>query len=136
MAGMAIEASMLGAAHALANPITATFKIPHGQAVGLLMPHVIRFNGQLASIDADYSRLLALVEDSEEDSNKSQSNQLADWFSRLLTLAGMKTQLCELDVAKSSLDSLAVEAAKQWTASFNPVPVSATELLQIYDQAF
>ena len=35
---------MLGAAHAWANPLTATFGIVHGHAVGLMLPHVVRFN--------------------------------------------------------------------------------------------
>ncbi|MFM7291129.1 MAG: iron-containing alcohol dehydrogenase, partial [Planctomycetia bacterium] len=43
-AGLAIENSMLGAAHALANPLTAAHGIIHGQAVGLMLPHVVRFN--------------------------------------------------------------------------------------------
>ncbi len=47
---------MLGAAHALANPLTARFNVPHGQAVGLMMPHVIRFNGRDPVTAADYSR--------------------------------------------------------------------------------
>ncbi len=46
LAGLAIEHSMLGATHALANPLTAEYGIVHGQAIGLLLPHVIRFNGQ------------------------------------------------------------------------------------------
>src|SRR5262245_19871954 len=44
LAGLAIENSMLGAAHAAANPLTTHFGIVHGQAVGLMLPHVIRFN--------------------------------------------------------------------------------------------
>ena len=35
---------MLGAAHALANPLTALCGIVHGVAVGLMLPHVVRFN--------------------------------------------------------------------------------------------
>ncbi|MFP5288738.1 MAG: iron-containing alcohol dehydrogenase, partial [Thermoanaerobaculia bacterium] len=46
LAGAAIEASMLGAAHACANPLTARFGIVHGAAVGLMLPHVVRFNGE------------------------------------------------------------------------------------------
>ena len=46
LAGMAIENSMLGAAHAAANPLTAHFSMVHGQAVGLMLPHVLRFNGR------------------------------------------------------------------------------------------
>ena len=45
-AGLAIENSMLGASHALANPLTARFGIAHGQAVGVMLPAVIRFNGE------------------------------------------------------------------------------------------
>ncbi len=44
LAGAAIENSMLGAAHAAANPLTAMFGTTHGAAVGLMMPHVIRWN--------------------------------------------------------------------------------------------
>jgi alcohol dehydrogenase len=43
-AGLAIESSMLGAAHSAANPLTAHFDVIHGRAVGLMLPHVIRFN--------------------------------------------------------------------------------------------
>ena len=45
LAGMAIETSMLGAAHATANPLTAHHGITHGQAVGLMLPAVVRMNG-------------------------------------------------------------------------------------------
>jgi alcohol dehydrogenase len=45
-AGTAIENSMLGAAHSAANPLTAHFGLVHGQAVGMMLPHVVQFNGQ------------------------------------------------------------------------------------------
>ena len=45
-AGTAIENSMLGAAHAAANPLTAHFGVVHGQAVGMMLPHVVRFNAR------------------------------------------------------------------------------------------
>ena len=35
---------MLGAAHSAANPLTARFGTVHGNAVGILLPHVVRFN--------------------------------------------------------------------------------------------
>ena len=44
LAGAAIENSMLGAAHALANGLTAVCGTVHGVAVGLMLPHVVRFN--------------------------------------------------------------------------------------------
>jgi acetaldehyde dehydrogenase/alcohol dehydrogenase len=49
LAGLAIENAMLGAAHACANPLTAHYGITHGIAIGVLLPHVIRYNGKVPS---------------------------------------------------------------------------------------
>ncbi len=37
LAGLAIENSMLGAAHASANPLTARHNVVHGHAVALML---------------------------------------------------------------------------------------------------
>ena len=57
LAGMAIENSMLGAAHAAANPLTARYGVLHGHAVGLMLPAVIRFNAQDAGVAPLYHEL-------------------------------------------------------------------------------
>ncbi|HWS56435.1 MAG TPA: iron-containing alcohol dehydrogenase, partial [Pyrinomonadaceae bacterium] len=44
LAGAAVENSMLGAAHACANPLTARYGTEHGAAVALLLPAVVRWN--------------------------------------------------------------------------------------------
>ena len=44
LAGLAIENSMLGAAHACANPLTKNYGIVHGIALAVLLPHVVRWN--------------------------------------------------------------------------------------------
>src|SRR5258708_40012340 len=44
LAGCAIENSMLGIAHSLANPLTGRHGVVHGFAVGVMLPHVVRFN--------------------------------------------------------------------------------------------
>src|SRR5580704_6518362 len=48
LAGTAIENSMLGACHSCANPLTAHYGMTHGLAIGILLPHVIRFNAGTA----------------------------------------------------------------------------------------
>ena len=48
LAGLAIEHSMLGAGHACANPLTAQFDVAHGIAVSLMLPHVVRWNAEVA----------------------------------------------------------------------------------------
>jgi alcohol dehydrogenase len=134
-AGMAIENSMLGAAHALANPLTTIFDVPHGQAVGVMLPHVIRFNA--AEVEHQYHDLL------HESQNGSPLPKLhggvpglADFVSEMLHRAGLATTLRPLGVDPLKLPQLASQAGKQWTASFNPRPVNEEDLLALYQQAF
>ena len=54
-AGAAIENSMLGAAHSAANPLTAHFGVVHGHAVGMMLPHVLRFNARDESVAHAYA---------------------------------------------------------------------------------
>lgn len=125
LAGLAIENSMLGAAHAAANPLSAHFNIVHGQAVGLMLPHVLRFNGR----DPAASRLYASLDSSSAD-------QLADKLESLLGLAGLPGSLSQCGVKHSSLPVLAREAARQWTAAFNPRPVAAADFARLYEAAW
>lgn len=134
-AGLAIENSMLGAAHALANPLTTSFDVPHGQAVGVMLPHVIRYNA--AAVESQYHDLL------HESQNGSPLPGpdggvpgLADFVSAMLAKAGLATKLRPLGIDPLKLPQLALQATKQWTASFNPRPVSEEDLLGLYQQAF
>jgi len=134
-AGLAIENSMLGAAHALANPLTTLFDVPHGQAVGVMLPHVIRFNA--VEVEHQYHDLL------HESQNGSPLPKLeggveglAGFVGRMLSQAGLATTLRPLGVDPLKLPQLAAQAAKQWTATFNPRPVGEEDLLALYQQAY
>jgi alcohol dehydrogenase len=61
-AGAAIENSMLGACHACANPLTAHYGLTHGIAIGILLPHVIRFNNEVVgTLYADLAHDVGLI---------------------------------------------------------------------------
>ena len=133
--GVAIENSMLGAAHALANPLTATYDIAHGQAVGLMLPHVVRFNG--VEFDDLYRGLLnASGSMVQVDHGQSASEYLARFLTRLVSNAGLEVKLAALGVEQDKLQSLAAAAAEQWTGTFNPRAVDAESLLGLYQNAF
>jgi alcohol dehydrogenase len=125
LGGLAIENSMLGAAHAAANPLTAHFRLVHGQAVGLMLPSVIRFN----ATDPETARLY-------DELGETKAAGLAAKVEWLLNLAGMPRSLAESGVTTSSFPLLAAEAAKQWTAGFNPRPVSEKDFLGLFEAAF
>lgn len=134
-AGLAIENSMLGATHALANPLTARYDIVHGQAIGLMLPHVIRFNG--AEFGEWYRDLLEGTGGANGFPHPDLGvDGLAEFVAAQVRLAGLPSRLGECGVERETLPQLAAEAAKQWTGSFNPRRVTETELLDLYETAF
>jgi alcohol dehydrogenase len=132
--GLAIENSMLGAAHALANPLTAHCGIPHGQAVALMLPHVIRYNGE--EFGHWYRDLLENTGGVNGAPHRGEAEVLSETVARFSRQAGLKTSLAELGIPREELPGLADDAAKQWTGKFNPRPVEAPQLLELYERAF
>ena len=110
---------MLGAAHACANPLTARFDITHGIAVAAMLPAVVRFNA--ASVPELYEEL---------------SPTLVEAIEALCAAGGRDLRLEALGVPRESLPELAADASSQWTAGFNPRPVTETELLSLYQASF
>ena len=121
LAGVAIEHSMLGAAHACANPLTARYNITHGVAVALTLPHVIQFN---STVVADLYREL------------SPDRELADRIVALKHAAGLPNGCRDFGIARSDIPSLAEEAAAQWTAQFNPRPLALQDFVRLYEAAY
>jgi alcohol dehydrogenase class IV len=110
LAGLAIENSMLGAAHACSNPLTKNYGIVHGIALAVLLPHVVRWNGC-----AEYHEL---------------HPDLPGYLRSIADDSGLPSSLAELGVAKSDLPRLAQEASEQWTGRFNPRPLNALEIYE------
>ena len=132
-AGVAIENSMLGAAHALANPLTATYDIPHGEAVALMLPHVVRYNGN--ECESWYRELLATTAEISACPAGS-SEELATFLADVALEAGLADKLQVCGVERSRLGQLAKDAAGQWTAQFNPVSVTSDDMLGLYELAY
>ena len=130
-AGLAIENAMLGAAHALANPLTAAHHVVHGQAVGLMLPHVVRFNA--ASCGVAYEELLHDV--GINAAPAAAGDELAAWLSRLLAAANLRTTLSALGIPAPDRPALAAAAATQWTGGFNPRPVGIDDFARLYEAA-
>ncbi len=129
-AGLAIETSMLGAAHATANPLTARYDIAHGQAVGLMLPAVIRMNG--IHHPSWYAELLSEVEPVVDPSQAPE--RLAELVESWLRQAGLATSLTELDITGETIEQLCEDALKQWTGTFNPVPLDRQRAQSLYEE--
>lgn len=129
-AGLAIETSMLGAAHATANPLTARHKVTHGQAVGMMLPAVIRFNGRHHA--AWYADLMHELEPSVGVQDAPE--QLACFVESCLKLAGLATRFDELQIPSEQIPELTSEALQQWTGDHNPVKLDTESVTSIYRQ--
>ncbi len=118
--GLAIENSMLGAAHACAGPLTEHYRIPHGEAIALVLSRVVEWNS--AAVGRQYEELHA--------------GGLAKRLRQLAEIAGLPLSLQDTPVRPEALPRLAEEAASQWTGKFNPRPFDAAGALEIYRSAY
>jgi len=131
-AGQAIENSMLGAAHAMANPIMAKINIDHGIAVGLVLPHVIDFNSQ------NFSDIyFGFHSDSTPGGNGQLTPaELIKHIDKYFEMADMSKGLRQYGIAESDLEDLASGAMENWTSKFNPRPLNKQDYLTLYKNAF
>ena len=110
---------MLGVAHSMANPLTRHHAVPHGHAVGLMLPHVVRFNAaseRALPVYAELARGAGLT----GGDDAALAAALADRCAELLALTGLAEGLGALGVGAADVPALAAEANEQWTARFNP----------------
>jgi alcohol dehydrogenase len=97
----------------------------------------VRFNGKDAGALQAYAQLasapeIACVSDGLEEALEA----LVGYLEFLLDMAQMPRSLAECGVKQDLIPVLAEEAARQWTASFNPRPVSKQDFAALYESAF
>ena len=120
-----VAAAVSGRSFSVLEPtksLTARVGIAHGVAVGLMLPHVVRFNA--ADGNNPYAELMG---DAEE---------LVHVIEGFLEAGHLPKRLAQCGVDSEILQELARSAATQWTASFNPRPVDEAALLEIYRAAY
>lgn len=129
LAGYAIEHSMLGAAHSLANPLTAHCDLSHGHAVALALPAVVEFNAAEPSAAHTYAELAHFA-------RLPSAEALPAALRERVGMTGLPSRLRDCGVARDLLPTLAAEAARQWTARFNPRAVTEADLLALYERVW
>jgi alcohol dehydrogenase len=133
LAGGAIENSMLGATHALANPLSAHFNITHGIAIGVMLPHVIQYNSEVVGpLYSEFAVDAGLC----SSGDPAAADVLSRFVASLVAEADCPTNLTDAGADRSLVDVLAQEAATQWTANFNPRPVDPSQFAELYRRAF
>jgi alcohol dehydrogenase len=134
LAGQAFANAPVGAVHALAYPLGGRFHIPHGHSNSLVLPHVLRFNAQVAGpLYAELADAVGLK--GADTASKTQS--FIDWLVDLTAATGIETRLRDMSIGQGDLPMMANDAMLQQRLLVNnPRDVSEAQALEIYSEAW
>ena len=137
LAGQAFANAPVAAVHALAYPLGGNYHIPHGLSNSLVLPHVLRFNGPVASdLYAEIAPLIMPNQILPEDAIAA-TEMLADHFLSLAADLGLQTTLREMNIPESDLPKLAEDSMLQQRLLINnPRELDLEDALGIYQQAY
>ena len=137
LAGQAFANAPVAAVHALAYPLGGNYHIPHGLSNSLVLPHVLRFNGPVASdLYAEIAPLIMPNQILPEDTIAA-TEMLADHFLSLAADLGLQTTLREMNIPESDLTKLAEDSMLQQRLLVNnPRELDLEDALGIYQQAY
>jgi len=123
-AGRAIAHAMLGAAHAAGNALTARYGVPHGLAVGAMLPAVVRHNAEVPEVAACYAAL----------ASAAGLEHSAEALAARLDALVKATPAVRVSVGPTDIPELAASAACQWTGSFNPRPMDEAAYASLFTE--
>ncbi len=137
LAGQAFANAPVAAVHALAYPLGGHFHIAHGLSNSLVLPHVLRFNAEVAA--ELYAELTPIVLGNVRirGGTARLAVALIDGLERLIAELGLPRRLRELDIGEASLPLLAADAMQQQRLLVNnPREVTEADALAIYRAAY
>jgi len=135
MAGMAMNPTRLGLAHALAMPLGSwALRIPHGCAIAITLPAVMEFN-HLAQPERFAEVARALGEPVDQLSAHEAAACSFAVVRRLARDAGIPAGLGALGLREEHIDAVAAEAIKSGNVAVNPRRASVEDLRCILREA-
>jgi acyl-CoA reductase-like NAD-dependent aldehyde dehydrogenase/alcohol dehydrogenase class IV len=134
LAGWAFSNSAVGLVHAMSHTIGARHGVPHGIGNGILLPHVMRFNGAApaaAERHAEVAQALGAKLD-----GKDATTAAADAVDALLRACNHPTRLSEVGVPKEALGACAAIAVTDLANAATARKASPAEIEQLYSAAW
>lgn len=126
IAELAANATRLGLAHALAVPLGATHGVPHGLAVGMMLPPMCAFNEEVEP--ERYQRIATALD--------PESHNLSEALSSLYSDIGMSTRLRDFSVEPDSFDRVIDLAMRSDNVQANPRVADREELRALLQAAY
>jgi alcohol dehydrogenase len=132
---------MVGAVHAIGHACGAVAGVHHGNAMAVLLPHVMRFNADI--IAELYAELTPFLNPNSSCSGLSVSelsdkavSEVENLNKTLNHLTGMAYKFSDLNLKKESFESIADKALNDGAMIPNPKELSKKDILTILENAF
>ena len=135
IAGMGFSNVGLGIVHSMAHSLGAFFDTPHGLANAILLPHVLRFNGEeCPDLFRNMGRAFGL--DMDNLSDKEAVEKVVDAVADLSKKVKIPQTLREIGIPEEMLPALENQAINDPCTPGNPRDVSVDDLISIYKEAY
>lgn len=133
--GLCLGPVNTGAVHALSYPLGGEYRIAHGVANSLLVPHVVRFNlPAMPERYADIARALGCPDGADAAATAARG---AARLAELSARCGVPQRLRDVGVPRGDLPRLAGEAMKVTRLlRNNPRELTLADALRVYEEAY
>lgn len=141
MAGAAFSNSMVGMVHAIGHALGGVCKVPHGDAMTILLPFCMLYNyKRMGNI---YAELLLYLEGPdiyagipEKKRSEEAIKSVRRLERRLHKMCGLPMTLKEVKVDKKDFDAVAKTALNDGAMLVNPAAVDYDDVIMILNQAY
>jgi len=141
MAGVSFSNSMVGLIHAIGHSVGAVSKVPHGDAMSILMPVCMKFNKD--KLESEYAKLLLYVAGEAVYINTPKEKRadttikyIEKMLKELNDLSGLPTKLSETNVKREDFEAIAEKSLNDGAMIVNPKQVSYNDVINILNEAF
>ena len=137
IAGMGFSNVGLGIVHSMAHQLGAVYDTPHGMANAILLPTVMRFNGQNPATAQRFREILVRIgrPDAEHLNDQDVINTFVWKISELSKSVGIATTIKDYGAKEEDFEMLADKAMIDPCKPGNPREVSREDFIELYRQA-
>lgn len=135
IAGMGFSNVGLGIVHSMAHSLGAMYDTPHGVANALLLPHVLKYNGEICP-ELFRNMGVAFGLDMASISDEEAVDKVVEAVKALSIKVGIPQTLQEIGVQESDLPALAHQAINDVCTPGNVRYVSEQDILNLYRKAY
>ena len=137
IAGMGFSNVGLGIVHSMAHQLGAVYDTPHGIANAMLLPTVMRFNGEDPATAQRFREILMNIgrPDAEHLNDQDVINTFVWMISELSKTVGINTKITDYGAKEEDFEMLAEKAMNDPCKPGNPREVTKEDFIELYRRA-